>query len=531
MLFFKRGTSNVVGIDVGSYAVKIVGLKSGAMPRLEFFSVLIIPKEPDTGILADAIVRTLKDHNAARSSVYMVISGEFLNIRRISLPSMPLQEISDALRWQVKERIPFDIDKATVDFKQIQDTQKEGTRKTVEVLFIAAVKEEIEKKIGPFKKMNVRILSVNAPPFALENVVRASEADLSSSIVVIEMGHSMTDISFYRNRTLQFVRTIPIASRDITASLCAPFSSGTERKELSWDDAEEVKKQLGIPYEPMRLEKDITSIQVLTLMRGTLERFAKEVKRSIEYYVSEISGEGVSAVYLAGGGSRLKNIEKYLSEQLGLPVKKMGIPKGMGASGLAISEEESLSIMGAVGVALNTSKKVNLLPVEYRLEKVELAQKISVRLVSIIVGVLLVFSYVAVKLKVDDYGRRVKNAAMHKGVLAKVRALSEKIKEREQLLEVTQEDELDIEYIMRVLSAIIQPATVLHTVRLDAESKTMEIAGVVYEKSGPAESSLTKFMEDMEKSPCLKDAQLTSIQERPSKEGAASSFSISCQLE
>src|SRR3989344_2471345 len=106
----------------------------------------------------------------------------------------------------------------------------------------------------------------------------------------------------------------------------------------------------------MRLENGLTTIQVLTLIRGTLERFSKEIKRSIEYYVSEIGGEAVSEAYLSGGGACLKNLDRYLSEELNLPVKRMDIPKRIGLSDISVPPEDSLSIAGAIGTALGTPK-------------------------------------------------------------------------------------------------------------------------------------------------------------------------------
>lgn len=529
---FKKKIQQAVGIDIGYCSIKIVGLYLTGTAKLVFHSVIRVPEKPDPAFISDAVMRVLKEHDATHANVYITISDESANIRTVELPVMPDYEMLEALKWQARDRVPFDIDKAVLDFRTVREVPKADGSKVADVMFVAALKGAIEKKIELFRKLGLNIVSVNVSSFSLENILRAKgDIDASRTLLLIDIGHSKTDISFYKNKTLQFIRTIPIASDDITVALKGPLVVGMEKREFTAEEAEDIKRQVGIAYEPLRLDRGITSIQVLTMMRGTLERFSKEIKRSIEYYTSEVSGEPVTEVYLVGGGSGLKNMDKYLGEELNLPVRNMEIPKEIDVKGLAVSAEEARTLMSAIGAALDLSKKVNLLPQEYRVKKAEFIEKVSVRLISFIVVTLLVFSYFIVKLKVDDYARRVQNATLHKSILSQVKALNEKIGERDRLVEAINKGELDIEYLMKSLSNIIPSTVVISSLKIDPRSKSMDLAGSVGGKSGEAEALLTGFMEDMERSPCFKDAQLSSVQDQSSTSGASSLFSINCQLE
>ncbi len=532
MDFFKKRSSQNVGIDIGSYAIKIAGLRPGAKPKLLFHSVINIPDRPDMTFIADAAARLLKKYNATRSDIYLNISDESVNIRRLELPAMPADELLSALKWQIKDRLAIDAESALLDYRQLRELQQGDGSKALELIFVAASDEAVEKKIAIFKKMNLNIAAINVSPFSLENILPfMGEETLRNTILVVDVGHARTDISVYKDRTLQFVRTIAIASADITNAIRGPIAIGMEKKEFKQEEAEEIKREVGIAYEPMRLEKGLTSIQVLTAIRSTLERFSKEIKRSIEYYTSEVSaGDAITAAYLTGGGAGLKNLDKYLNEELNMPVRRIDMPKLIDAAGQTVSQEDALSIMSAIGSALDTSRKVNLLPQEYRAKKAEFIEKVSLRLFSIIIGSVLAFSYLAVKLQVDDYARRTKGAIMHKDILMQVKALNEKIRQRERLAGIISSGETDVSYVMKVLSSLVPKTIILESLRLDTAGKTMEISGIVREAA--AQTTLTRFMEDLEKSPLFKEAQLTVVEEKGSNMGAAESyFNISCQLE
>ena len=531
MGFLKKGPSQVVGIDIGSYAIKIAGLRPGPKLKLLFHSIINIPEKPDMEFLTDAISRVLKKYNAARSDIFLTISDESVNIRRLELPSMPHAELLSALKWQIKDRLAIDTEKALLDYKQLHELHKGDGSKMAEIILVAASGEAVERKMAVFKKMNMNIASINVSPFSLENILSyIGDEARGKTILVVDCGHAKTDISVYKDAALQFVRTISIASSDITNAIRGPVMIGAEKKEFTPEEAEKMKREVGIPYEPMRLENGVTSIQAI---RGTLERFSKEIKRSIEYYTSEVvSGEAITAVYLTGGGASLKNLDKYLNEELNMPVNRLEMPRAIDTADQAVSREDALSIMAAIGSGLNTSRKVNLLPQEYMARKVELMERISLRVLSLIAVSILGFSYLAIKLQVDDYARRTKGAVMHRDILAQVQVLNEKIGEREKLSGIMSSGETDISSIMKMLSNLVPKAIVLESLRLDTGAKDLDISGSVRQGGVEAQATLTGFMEELEMSVYFKEAQLSRVEEKGAgAEGSGAYFNINCQLE
>jgi Tfp pilus assembly PilM family ATPase len=60
------------------------------------------------------------------------------------------------------------------------------------------------------------------------------------------------------------------------------------------------------------------------LFLPTLDHLTEEVEKSLAYYASESQGEMLELLILAGGGAKLRNLDVFLSERLGLAVRILG---------------------------------------------------------------------------------------------------------------------------------------------------------------------------------------------------------------
>ncbi|MBI5144443.1 MAG: rod shape-determining protein, partial [Candidatus Omnitrophica bacterium] len=330
---------------------------------------------------------------------------------------------------------------------------------------------------------------------------------------------------------LEFVRYIPVGSGNITEAMTGSLTLENGSMELTKDEAEKLKMRLGISYEDEIVDKGITSRQILSLMRSTLERLSKEIKRSMDYYTQEYGAEPISAVYLIGGGALLKNLDRFLSEELNIQVKLLELPRSVDISKAHLNNKDSASLIPLISAVLGYKKCLNLLPHEYRQEKIEFIEKISLRMIAIIMGLILLASFLFIKFRAEDYKNRLKNATLQKTILDQIKDLQDRVVERSAFLSQARMSDIPLEYIMKELSIIIPPNVVLNSLGVNQKSKTLDVKGIIYEPRGLAEGILTKFMEAMERSRYFKDAQLASVQDATIGREPSSSFEMSCLLE
>ena len=523
---------DLVGVEIGASTLKVVGLgvfREGI--TLYFYSIINLPKGSSDAYMIEAIQKALKDNNFASRDAALAFSDESSAIRRMELPRVASGEVANAVKWQAKDLVSFDLDTGSMDFRILSETEKEDGSKFMELLFAAASRDSIDKKVLILKSASLEPRSVSMNPFGIENLIRMhDDAQFSKTVAAVEIGSAKTEISIFRNRGLEFVRAIAIGSSHLSAGLKSGLAKEGVPGSFSDDEIESVKARFGIPYEEVT-EEGYSTIQILSSMRTVLERLSKEIRRSIDYYVQEYGGEEVAGVYLTGGGSRLKNLERFLSEDLNIPAKILTLPGAIDTSKANLKNEDANAIAPLIGLASGYKRCPNLLPHEYRAEKMEAIERISLRITAIIAGCALLASFFLVKFGIGDYRNRIKNAQLQKNILSRVKELKDKVAEREVFFAGLQKSEISVKGIMGELSRITPRRIVLESLSLNKGNKAMDISGIVYEPKGVAEETVTAFMEELEKSGYFKDAELASVRGEGAGSDERFAFELNCPLE
>src|SRR6185503_5651843 len=107
----------VVGLDIGSSAVKAVELKASG----KTFKVVAYASEPvppdsivdgaiiDGAAVAEAIRRVFENKAFKTKEVAASLSGNAVIVKKINLPVMTAGELAESIYWEAEQYIPFDI--------------------------------------------------------------------------------------------------------------------------------------------------------------------------------------------------------------------------------------------------------------------------------------------------------------------------------------------------------------------------------------------------------------------------------------
>jgi type IV pilus assembly protein PilM len=66
---------------------------------------------------------------------------------------------------------------------------------------------------------------------------------------------------------------------------------------------------------------DDKSARIFEAITPALNKLLNDVRRSFDYYESTVKKKPVQKILLSGGSSKIKNIDRFLSERLGIPVE------------------------------------------------------------------------------------------------------------------------------------------------------------------------------------------------------------------
>ena len=115
----------VVGLDIGSSAVKAVELKAaGKGYRVAAFGSEPIPLDSivdgaivDGAAVAGAIRRLLDRPPFKSKDIAASLSGNAVIVKKISVPAMTDAELADSIYWEAEQHIPFDIQDVNLDYQ------------------------------------------------------------------------------------------------------------------------------------------------------------------------------------------------------------------------------------------------------------------------------------------------------------------------------------------------------------------------------------------------------------------------------
>jgi len=171
-----RKTKNLVGLDIGSSAVKLVELKDtkGGGYRLVKTGLETLSPEAivdgaimDASLVVDTVNRLIASANVRNSDFATSLSGHSVIIKKISLPAMSAEELAESIRWEAEQYVPFDINDVNLDYVVLEGAGGD----TMDVLLVAVKKDKISDYTSVITQAGKTPLLVDVDAFALQNAV------------------------------------------------------------------------------------------------------------------------------------------------------------------------------------------------------------------------------------------------------------------------------------------------------------------------------------------------------------------------
>jgi len=343
--------NGIVGVDIGSGSLRAVEVMdaAGSKPSVIRYHEVALPEGAvasgevvELNTVASAL-RSLWTSGGFKSrDVVLGMGNQRVLARDLTVPKMSLDQIREALPFQVQDLLLVPVADAILDFYPISEGVGENGP-VVNGLLVAAVKQAVLANVRAAELAGLNPVGVDLIPFALSRVhLRGLAA--RGTIALIDVGSTTTSVIIAINGVPQFVRIIPAGGNDITRALAT-------RLEVSPDQAEQIKRGLGLsaagvaPEHRVALEAIFESAnQLLTSLRNTLS-----------YFVNARQQEGIGRIVLSGGGAKLRGFDAALSEITKLPVSASNPFGEVNVNKAAIKADGSGETMSvALGLALGS---------------------------------------------------------------------------------------------------------------------------------------------------------------------------------
>ncbi len=539
-----------LGVDIGAGSVRIVQLQSGAEGAwLVKFAFKEIPaalrgegRELDRFIV-ETIRQSLREIKLDGPGAGCTVYGQQVSINLVGVGRVKKRELRNLVKSQIKETVPFDVDKSIFDFNII-DERAPGDR--LDVLAVAVEEELVDRKVDLLQRSGLKPIGVGVIGYALENLIRMGAFIKDEIMAVVDIGASTSSINIFKGNLLQFARETTTGGDQITQSMVRRIATENGQKlNITLQDAEKIKREYGVPKENEtgKTDNGLPLSQISAMVRPILERLVNEIKRSLSYY-SQSSGEKrLDRILLTGGGSKLKNIGSFLTKGLGVKVEIFGLLDYIKIDA-QISNQELLSNVApnltvAIGLALGRPRKINLLPLDIKIQNKMTLANFALKFTIPLIIFILMFFYASMHVQSIRYKHLLLKSRSSltslQPTLEKINYLEElkaRIARREVLVGNAVGRQPLWEGILKEISNIIPDGMVLADISLigDSTPKQIRFQGIIYATYSTIDITLSQFMVALDESPFFTKVELVFTQERKTSTEPSASFVIITQL-
>lgn len=307
----------LVGLDIGSHAVKAIELRIRKKGRAEFFEVARIGYETlprdaivegtiiDPAAVSDSIRRLFDKSKIDNKDVIISVSGNSVIIKRISLPAMEKEELAESIVWEAKHNIPYPYEETHVDYAILRPAAG-GDGQNLEILLVAAKKDKIASYSGVVEQARKNLVAVEVDAFALTNALEVNyPEDFRDKITaLLNIGASITTIVICERGVPQLFRDLSIGGAVFVENIRKDFNVGPE-------DAEDMLR--GAPT------KAVPAYDLDALVHVNLKSLLEEVEKTFTFFEAEDKTQKkIEQIFLCGGLANLKNMAGAFEQKFGV---------------------------------------------------------------------------------------------------------------------------------------------------------------------------------------------------------------------
>ena len=329
---------SVIGIDIGSSAIKIVEIKKrGGKAVLENYGAIALA--PYGGLevgraialtkakIVEAMQDLLNETKITVKNAAISIPTKDAMVSLIKVPALSDKDLKSMIPIEARRYIPVPMSEVTLDFQVIPKEEVKGARHssgkknkstgTIDVL-IAAIHNNAITKYQEIKDMAA--LDVNLFEIEIFSTIRSVVGHDMSAIMIIDIGAGTTKVAIVEHGIVAGSHVVRRGSQDITIALSKSLG-------ISISEAEEVKRN------------------PVTLDIATRKNFIDVASLPIEHIFSQANSvlldyqkkhnKIITKVILSGGGALLEGLldlakENFRTEVfIGDPFSRLETPAFM----------------------------------------------------------------------------------------------------------------------------------------------------------------------------------------------------------
>ena len=218
---------HVIGVDVGTNAVRAAEIVIGDRPRLHRFGQVALPlgavhegEVVDVVAVSDALKRLWREVGFGSKSVRVGLASPRVILRIVDIPMLNDAETRSALALQLDDYVPIRMEDTVFDFQPLPPSDDPGPDRRV--LLAAAHQDAVRPLVEAVRSAGLRVAAVDVVPAALARSFHDPALGPDLVDVVVSVGGGTVVVVAARDGLPMFARTITnVSGRSITERIAA----------------------------------------------------------------------------------------------------------------------------------------------------------------------------------------------------------------------------------------------------------------------------------------------------------------------
>ena len=355
----------VWGIEIGQAALKAIKLRpdpgtgrvvAEAFDLVQHAKILSQP-DANPGQLIPQAMETFLGRNSLKGCrVAVSLPGQSALARFIQLPPVESSQIGKIVEYEARQQIPFALEEVIWDYQPLGGgTEEGGYTLEAEVGLFAMKRDQVETALAPFLDRQIEVDLVQIAPLGLYNFLTYDrlgmrpEKDFEAPddyTLVCDLGADNSTLLISNGEKI-WIRNVNVGGNHFTRAL-------VKDQKLTFAKAEHLKCNATKAPDPRA---------VFQALRPVFNDYVAEIQRSIGYFSSVNREAKITKVLGVGNGFKLAGLQKFLQQNLQLPVER--VDRLQGVVGDAVLNDETFrdNVAGFVvpyGIALQAAGRTRI---------------------------------------------------------------------------------------------------------------------------------------------------------------------------
>ena len=341
----KVGASQLAAAHVvNNGSAKLVAVGTRALDR----GVVVGGEVRDVAGLARALDGLFAASKLPRRGVRLGLATNRIGVRAFDVDGIEDErQLDNAIRFRAHEEVAIPIDQAVLDYHVVAETVDDAGNVSRRILLAAAYRESVDRFVEACRLAKIELSGIDLEAFALLRAVAPrfeDEPEKPVALVAVTLGHDRSTLAISNGELCEFTRVLEWGGGKLESAIA--FALG-----VTPDEAHELILEASLVPDPAGTP-DPQQVAVRDAIREELQKLARELVASLQYYQSQPGSLAISQILVAGGTSRLLGLPEELERLTRVGVRRADPLAHVQASADVCERDDLASLAVAIGLGV-----------------------------------------------------------------------------------------------------------------------------------------------------------------------------------